>query len=82
IGVTPGPHAEIAEEVRRIAAARGLAIEVRRFDDPARIDAALAAGRLDAASFEDAHEASLRMVRKPICEAARSASWLSRDEAR
>ncbi|NBI45514.1 metal ABC transporter substrate-binding protein [Burkholderia sp. ISTR5] len=56
IGVTPGPHAEIAEEVRRIAAARGLAIEVRRFDDPARIDAALAAGRLDAASFEDARQ--------------------------
>ena len=54
VGVTRGVHAEILDEVKRVAAARGLGVDVVRFDDASRIDAALADGRIDAASFEDA----------------------------
>jgi YaeC family lipoprotein len=53
VGVSAGAHAEIMEQVRRVAAARGLALDVVVFDKPAAIDAALAANRIDAASFED-----------------------------
>jgi YaeC family lipoprotein len=53
VGVTRGTHAEIMNEVRRVATARGLDIEVVTFDSGAQIDAALAAHRIDAASFED-----------------------------
>ncbi|AJK49512.1 putative NLPA lipoprotein [Burkholderia plantarii] len=56
LGVTPGPRAEIFAEVKRVAAARGLPLDIVVFDDATRIDAALAAGRLDAASFEDARQ--------------------------
>jgi YaeC family lipoprotein len=51
--VTPGPHAEIVEEVRRVAASRGLAVDVVAFADCASADAALAKGRIDADSCED-----------------------------
>ncbi|MGR3906771.1 MetQ/NlpA family lipoprotein [Burkholderia sp. SR8] len=54
VGVTRGVHAEILDEVKRVAAARGLGVDVVRFDDASRIDTALADGRIDAASFEDA----------------------------
>ncbi|WP_321815401.1 MULTISPECIES: MetQ/NlpA family lipoprotein [unclassified Paraburkholderia] len=54
VGVTPGTHAQIMNEVKRVAATRGLPLDVVVFDDAARIDAALAAGRIDVASFEDA----------------------------
>ncbi|RQR49862.1 metal ABC transporter substrate-binding protein [Burkholderia sp. Bp9125] len=54
VGVTRGVHAEILDEVKRVAAARGLPVDVVVFDDAARIDRALADGRIDAASFEDA----------------------------
>ncbi|MBR8301840.1 MetQ/NlpA family lipoprotein [Burkholderia dolosa] len=56
IGVTRGVHAQIFDEVKRVAAARGLRVEVVEFDDASRIDAALAGGRIDAASFEDAQQ--------------------------
>ncbi|WP_088581675.1 MetQ/NlpA family lipoprotein [Burkholderia ubonensis] len=54
VGVTRGVHAEILDEVKRVAAARGLPVDVVVFDDVTRIDGALADGRIDAASFEDA----------------------------
>jgi YaeC family lipoprotein len=54
VGVPPGAQAEIMHEVRRVAAREGLALYVVIFDEPARIDAALAAKQIDAASFEDA----------------------------
>ncbi|OLL32278.1 metal ABC transporter substrate-binding protein [Burkholderia sp. SRS-W-2-2016] len=54
VGVTPGAQAEIMNEVRRVAATEGLALDVVVFDQPARIDAALAAKQIDVASFEDA----------------------------
>lgn len=53
IGVTPGVHAEILEQVRSVAQAQGLPLDILVFADPAHIDAALAAHKLDAASFED-----------------------------
>jgi D-methionine transport system substrate-binding protein len=53
VGVSAGPHAQIMEEVRRVAATQGLALDVVVFDRPATIDAALAAKQIDAASFED-----------------------------
>jgi YaeC family lipoprotein len=62
VGVTPGPQAQIMDEVRRVAAARGLALDVVVFDKPGAIDAALAAKQIDAASFED--EPSLETQRK------------------
>ncbi|MCO8578027.1 MetQ/NlpA family lipoprotein [Burkholderia multivorans] len=56
VGVTRGVHAQIMDEVRRVAASRGLNVDVVVFDDASRIDAALASGRIDAASFEDAQQ--------------------------
>ncbi|MFM0301337.1 MetQ/NlpA family lipoprotein [Paraburkholderia sediminicola] len=53
IGVTAGAHAQIMEEVRRVAATQGLTLDVVVFDKPDGIDAALAAKQIDAASFED-----------------------------
>jgi YaeC family lipoprotein len=53
VGVSAGAQAEIMNEVRRVAATQGLALDVVVFDQPARIDAALAAKQIDAASFED-----------------------------
>ncbi|OAJ54738.1 metal ABC transporter substrate-binding protein [Paraburkholderia ginsengiterrae] len=53
VGVTPGTHTQIMEQVRRVAASQGLTLDVVVFDQPERIDAALAAKQIDAASFED-----------------------------
>ena len=53
VGVSPGAHAQIMDEVRRVAAAQGLTLDVVVFDKPETIDAALAAKQIDAASFED-----------------------------
>lgn len=53
IGVTPGVHTEILEQVRSVAQAQGLPLELVAFADKTGIDAALAAHQLDAASFED-----------------------------
>ncbi|QQJ99051.1 MetQ/NlpA family lipoprotein [Burkholderia ambifaria] len=54
VGVTRGVHAEILDAVKRVAATRGLGVDVVEFDDASRIDTALADGKIDAASFEDA----------------------------
>ncbi|KWH12272.1 metal ABC transporter substrate-binding protein [Burkholderia territorii] len=62
VGVTRGVHAEILDEVKRVAARRGLGVDVVEFDDASRIDTALAEGRIDVASFEDAQ--SLAATRK------------------
>ncbi|MGV8892593.1 MAG: MetQ/NlpA family ABC transporter substrate-binding protein [Burkholderiaceae bacterium] len=52
IGVTGGPHAEIMEMVKKIAAKDGLNIQVVEFSDYIQPNAALAAGDLDANSFQ------------------------------
>ncbi|WP_395672823.1 MetQ/NlpA family ABC transporter substrate-binding protein [Inquilinus sp.] len=52
IGVTPGPHAEILEQVKPIAHAKGLDIEIIEFSDYVVPNAALDTGELDANSFQ------------------------------
>jgi D-methionine transport system substrate-binding protein len=52
IGVTAGPHAQVMEKVRDIAARDGLAIRVIEFQDYIQPNAALAAGDLDANSYQ------------------------------
>jgi len=52
IGVTPGPHAEILEQVKPIAHAKGLDIEIVEFSDYVVPNAALDTGELDANSFQ------------------------------
>ena len=52
IGATPGPHAQILEAVKPIAAKKGLDIKVVEFSDYVVPNAALAAGEIDANSFQ------------------------------
>lgn len=52
IGVTAGPHAQILEQVRKIAEKDGLKIQIVEFSDYVQPNAALAAGDLDANSYQ------------------------------
>lgn len=52
IGVTPGPHAQIMEKVKELAAPKGLDIEVLEFSDYVVPNQALADGDLQANSFQ------------------------------
>lgn len=52
IGVTAGPHAQVMARVREIAARGGLAIQVVEFTEFNGPNAALAAGELDANSYQ------------------------------
>jgi D-methionine transport system substrate-binding protein len=52
IGVTAGPHAQVMEKVREIAARDGLVIRIVEFTDFIQPNAALAAGDLDANSYQ------------------------------
>jgi D-methionine transport system substrate-binding protein len=52
VGVTAGPHAEIMEVVKEQAAKQGLAIKIIEFTDYVQPNAALAAGDLDANSYQ------------------------------
>ncbi|MFG1302442.1 MetQ/NlpA family ABC transporter substrate-binding protein [Xanthobacter sp. V3C-3] len=52
VGVTPGPHAQILEKVKEIAAPKGLDIKVLEFSDYVVPNAALASGELQANSFQ------------------------------
>jgi D-methionine transport system substrate-binding protein len=52
IGVTPGPHAQIMEKVKEIAAGKGLNIEILEFSDYVVPNQALADGELNANSFQ------------------------------
>src|SRR4029079_9993672 len=53
IGVTPGPHAQILEAVKPIAAKKGLDIQLIEFSDYVVPNAALDAGELQANSFQN-----------------------------
>jgi len=53
IGVTPGPHAQIIEVVKPVAAKRGLDLKVLEFSDYVVPNQALDAGELDANSFQN-----------------------------
>jgi D-methionine transport system substrate-binding protein len=52
VGVTPGPHAQIMENIAERAASQGLTIKVVEFSDYVLPNAALAQGDLDANSFQ------------------------------
>jgi D-methionine transport system substrate-binding protein len=52
LGVTAGPHAQIAEVAKKVAARDGLEIRIVEFQDYIQPDAALDAGDLDANSFQ------------------------------
>lgn len=52
VGVTAGPHAQIFEKVKQVAARDGLKIDVIEFSDYVQPNAALAAGDLDANSYQ------------------------------
>ncbi|WP_298964145.1 MetQ/NlpA family ABC transporter substrate-binding protein [uncultured Methylobacterium sp.] len=58
VGVTAGPHAEVLDAVRKVAATRGLDLAVVEFTDYVVPNQALAAGDLDANAFQ--HEPYLR----------------------
>jgi D-methionine transport system substrate-binding protein len=58
VGVTAGPHAEITDVVRKVAAERGLDIKVVEFTDYVIPNQALALGDLEANSFQ--HEPYLK----------------------
>ncbi|HEY5582316.1 MAG TPA: MetQ/NlpA family ABC transporter substrate-binding protein, partial [Rhodoferax sp.] len=52
IGVTAGPHAQIFEQVKKIAEKDGLKIQIIEFSDYVQPNAALATGDLDANSYQ------------------------------
>lgn len=52
LGVTAGPHAEIAETLKPVAAAKGLDVQIVEFSDGALIDPATQDGDLDANAFQ------------------------------
>ncbi|MFT3815068.1 MAG: MetQ/NlpA family ABC transporter substrate-binding protein [Acidovorax sp.] len=52
VGVTAGPHAQIMEQVKKVAEKSGLRIQVVEFGDYVQPNAALAAGDLDANSYQ------------------------------
>ena len=53
VGVTAGPHAQILDAVKPIAAKNGLDIQIVEFTDYAIPNAALDAGELQANSFQN-----------------------------
>ncbi|AJY45421.1 MetQ/NlpA family ABC transporter substrate-binding protein [Martelella endophytica] len=52
VGVTPGPHAQIVEKVKEVAAEKGLDLDVIEFSDYVVPNQALADGDLDINSFQ------------------------------
>ena len=52
IGVTAGPHAQIMEVVKKVAAKNGLNLKIVEFGDYVQPNAALASGDLDANSYQ------------------------------
>src|ERR1700691_2126538 len=52
VGVTGGPHAELMEVVKSVAAKNGLNITIVEFADYVQPNAALASGDLDANSYQ------------------------------
>lgn len=52
VGVTAGPHAQIMEQVKRVAEKDGLHIKIVEFSDYVQPNAALQSGELDANSYQ------------------------------
>ena len=53
IGVSPGPHAEILEQVKPLLAEKGIALKIVEFSDYVVPNQALDAGELEANSFQN-----------------------------
>lgn len=62
VGVNPGPHAIIMDNVKKIAEKKGLKIEVKEFSDFVTPNSALAAGEIWANSYQ--HEPFLKATVK------------------
>lgn len=62
VGVNPGPHAVIMDNVKKIAEKKGLKIEVKEFSDFVTPNSALAAGEIWANCFQ--HEPFLKATMK------------------
>ncbi|WP_153099711.1 MetQ/NlpA family ABC transporter substrate-binding protein [Paraburkholderia hayleyella] len=54
VGVTAGPHAQLMEVAKEVAARHGLTIKLVEFSDYVQPNAALASGELDANSYQHA----------------------------
>ncbi|HEX8887196.1 MAG TPA: MetQ/NlpA family ABC transporter substrate-binding protein, partial [Noviherbaspirillum sp.] len=52
IGVTAGPHAQIMEAVKKVVEKDGVKLQIVEFSDYVQPNAALAAGDLDANSYQ------------------------------
>ncbi len=52
VGVTPGPHAQILEKVKEVAAKKGLDLDIVEFSDYVVPNQALADGDIDINSFQ------------------------------
>lgn len=52
VGVTPGPHAQIMEKVKEVAATKGLELQIIEFSDYVVPNQALADGDIDINSFQ------------------------------
>ena len=74
IGVTAGPHAQVMEKVREIAARDGLELRIVEFQDFIQPNAALAAGDLDANSYQHQPflDQQIRDRRLPLVSAAKT----------
>lgn len=74
IGVTAGPHAQIMEKVREVAGRDGLVLRVTEFSDYIQPNAALAAGDLDANSYQHQPflDQQVRDRRLPLVAVART----------
>lgn len=62
VGVNPGPHAQIMENVKKIAEKKGLKIQIKEFSDFVTPNSALAAGEIWANSYQ--HEPFLKATIK------------------
>ena len=62
VGVNPGPHAQIMENVKKIAEKKGLKIQIKEFSDFVTPNSALAAGEIWANSYQ--HEPFLKATLK------------------
>jgi D-methionine transport system substrate-binding protein len=74
IGVTAGPHAQVMEKVREIAGRDGLQLRITEFSDFIQPNAALAAGDLDANSYQHQPflDQQVRDRRLPIVSVAKT----------
>ena len=52
LGTLSGPHAEVAEEAKKVAAKKGLNVQIIEFSDYGQVNEALAAKDIDCNAFQ------------------------------